>query len=206
MSSQRLDFSPKKWPSQARSRATFDALVEACARLLAEKGYARLTTNHIAERAGVGIASLYEYFPDKDVLVAQVAERLVDRVMARLNAHMTDILAARVDHAVALWIDRIHQTLEGEKTLVAVFIYQVPYTNRLPAIRNLTKVLISFSEQARGRAGVALRQPRVELHLIINLVSSTLLQLILEPPSEVTAEEMKAALSAKVAEWLQLPA
>ena len=78
------DFAPKKIPAQRRSRDTFEALVEACTRLLPEQGYAGTTTNHIADRAGVGIASLYEYFPGKDAIVAQVAERLVQRVLARL--------------------------------------------------------------------------------------------------------------------------
>ena len=51
----RHDFSPKKLPRQARSRVTFDAIVEACARLLVERGYGAVTTNHIAEAAGVSI-------------------------------------------------------------------------------------------------------------------------------------------------------
>lgn len=202
MAQQDTDFPPKKWPSQQRSRMTFEALVEACARLLAERGYARLTTNHVAERAGVGIASLYEYFPDKDALVARVAERLVHRVMHRLGEHMDAILAAPPENAIALWIDRIHRTLEEEKALVAVFVYEVPYTNRLPVVRNINEELLRFSEQARGRAGVDLAQPRVELYLIINLVSSTILQLVLDPPPDVRIEEMKHALAARVGQWL----
>ena len=55
--------------AQRRAQLTFDALVEACARLLPELGYAGVTTNHVAEAAGVGIASLYEYFPGKDAIV-----------------------------------------------------------------------------------------------------------------------------------------
>lgn len=43
------EFQPKKLPRQARSRQTFDAIVEACAQLLVTNGYGALTTNHIAE-------------------------------------------------------------------------------------------------------------------------------------------------------------
>ena len=73
--SQPIDFAPKKLPSQQRSRETFEAVIGACTWLLPRRGYAGTTTNHIAERAGVNIASLYEYFPGKDAVVAQVAER-----------------------------------------------------------------------------------------------------------------------------------
>lgn len=45
----------KKQPQQRRARATVDAIVDACTRLMAERGYAAVTTNHIAAEAGVGI-------------------------------------------------------------------------------------------------------------------------------------------------------
>ena len=51
---------PRKLPAQRRSQQTFDAIVEAGTQLLPLLGYAGTTTNHIAERAGVNIASLYE--------------------------------------------------------------------------------------------------------------------------------------------------
>lgn len=202
MAKQHTDFSPKKWPKQQRSRVTFEALVEACARLLVERGYVGVTTNHIAERAGVGIASLYEYFPDKDAVVAQVAERLVDRVMARLGEHMAAILEAVPEDAVSLWIERIYETLWRERALVSVFVHQVPYTHRLPAVRNITDILVRFSEQARARAGVNLARPRAELYLLVNLVSTTILQLILEPPEDVSVAEMRRALAERVDQWL----
>src|SRR5262245_23308252 len=110
-SAQRLDLSPKKRPGQTRSRQTFDALVEACTGLLPERGYAGTTTNHIAERAGVNVASLYEYFPGKDAIVAQVAERLVERVLARLEEGLPRVMEAPEDDAVRLWILLIHQTV-----------------------------------------------------------------------------------------------
>lgn len=65
---------PRKRPSQARSRATVDAILEAAARVFAARGYAGATTNHIAARAGVSVGSLYEYFPNKDALLVALVE------------------------------------------------------------------------------------------------------------------------------------
>jgi AcrR family transcriptional regulator len=67
--------SPRKTPRQERSRATVEALLDATADILGREGYARLTTNRIAERAGVNIASLYQYFPGKDAIVAELRRR-----------------------------------------------------------------------------------------------------------------------------------
>ncbi len=55
----------RKQPSQARSKATVDAIVEAAARILGDQGWAGFTTNKVAEAAGVSIGSYYQYFPDK---------------------------------------------------------------------------------------------------------------------------------------------
>ena len=73
MSKRRL--SPRKIPRQERSRATVEALLEATTDILVRQGYAKLTTNRIAERAGVNIASLYQYFPGKEAIVAELRRR-----------------------------------------------------------------------------------------------------------------------------------
>lgn len=179
---------------------TFDALVEACARLLPELGYDKLTTQAIAERAGVGIGSLYEYFPGKDAIIAVVVERLVERVMTRLTTDLDAILADRsaADDGVDRWIERLFEIVEAERTLVAVLLDQVPYTRQLDSLRDLPQTLLDFSERARVSAGVELRQPSVALILINNLVATTILQVVLEPPNGTSRAELIATLSAHV--------
>ena len=66
------ELAPRKRPTQARAQRTYRAIVEAGARVLERHGYEALTTNRVAELAGVGIASLYEYFPNKHALTAEV--------------------------------------------------------------------------------------------------------------------------------------
>ncbi|MDQ8038007.1 MAG: TetR/AcrR family transcriptional regulator, partial [Pedobacter sp.] len=175
---QAFDLEPRKLPAQQRSQATFDAVVESCARLLPELGYAGITTNHIAETAGVGVASLYEYFPGKDAVIAQVAERLVQRVMTRLGVAMTAILKAEPQaRPMRIWMQAIYDTLQKEKKLVAIFVYQIPYTNQLPVIKGLRPLLMQFSQTARQDAGarILVSPSQASLLLINNLVSSTLL-------------------------------
>jgi AcrR family transcriptional regulator len=199
------DFAPKKRPAQQRSQQTFDALVDACTGLLPEQGYAGTTTNHIAARAGVSVASLYEYFPGKDAIVAQVAERLVQRVLARLAEGLPHVLAAPPDDGVRLWIDLIHRTVAREKALVAVFQREIPYTNQLAPMRALGGRLLDFSQQLRTRAGAFVRSDfsDARLHLLINLVSSTILQCVLDPPSDVSRRALLDELTLRVEEWIR---
>jgi AcrR family transcriptional regulator len=64
----------RKKPKQARSKATVDAIVEATGQVFEKEGFRRTTTTAVAERAGVSVGSLYQYFPDKKTLLAAFFE------------------------------------------------------------------------------------------------------------------------------------
>lgn len=201
------DLEPRKWPSQRRSRETFEALVEAATGILAERGYAGATTNHIAERAGVNIASLYEYFPGKDALVAQVADRLVRRVLARLAEDAARAGEAGEAEAVRRWLRAVLETVGRERELIAVLLYQVPYVQQLEPLRALREELLAFSRRLRDEAGgfVAPGFNEATLHLTINLVTSTVMQLLQEPPRDVEPEALFEELVVRVEEWIRGP-
>lgn len=74
----------RKKPRQSRSRETVDVLLEAAAQMFAREG-AATTTNRIAERAGVSIGTLYQYFPNKEALLRALAERHVQSAGVRLR-------------------------------------------------------------------------------------------------------------------------
>jgi AcrR family transcriptional regulator len=76
----------RKLPRQARALATTDAILDAAAHLLGERGWLALTTNAVAEAAGVSIGSLYQYFPNKLALIEAVRRRHFDDILAVLHA------------------------------------------------------------------------------------------------------------------------
>lgn len=196
------EIEPNKRPTQARARATFDAIVTACARLLATEGYADVTTNHIARAAGVGIGSVYEYFPGKDAIVAEVAARLVDRILADLTRAMPTILAEPPATRTRAFMDIIYEILVRERRLVAVFVEEVPYTRALPSMRSVNERLFALSHAMQVGAGITLVHEAATLHLMINLTTTTILQLVLDPPSDVPADEMLSALAHRIATWV----
>ena len=67
-------------PQQKRALETVQAIVEAAGQLLVEKGFANTTTNAIAERAGVSIGSLYQYFGNKDAVYLALTRRHFERI------------------------------------------------------------------------------------------------------------------------------
>ena len=63
---------PRKRPKQGRSTHLVEAIQQACQQILENEGAEHLTTQRIADVAGVTIGSLYQYFPNKEAVVADV--------------------------------------------------------------------------------------------------------------------------------------
>src|SRR5690349_5163732 len=82
--------SPRKRPKQERSAAMVETLLVAAARVFVREGYAKATTNRIADAAGVSVGSLYQSFPSKAALAVELLRRdrdgLIELVTARLAA------------------------------------------------------------------------------------------------------------------------
>ncbi|MCM2293444.1 TetR/AcrR family transcriptional regulator [Allorhizobium sp. BGMRC 0089] len=81
------EIDPRKYPRQARSTAMVEAIVEAAARILETAGPEGFNTNAIAERAGVSIGSLYQYFPSKQALVAALIRTERQTFLNALHKH-----------------------------------------------------------------------------------------------------------------------
>lgn len=91
---------PRKRPSQARAAATVAAILEAAARILEERGLEGFNTNAVAERAGVSVGSLYQYFPGKDAIAAALVARELDGAAGRLEAAVAASERLGLDAAV----------------------------------------------------------------------------------------------------------
>ena len=73
-------FEPRKTPVQARSAVTVEAISEATIQVLLSHGGDRLTTTLVAERAGVSVGTLYQYYPNKEALLFAVLEAAMNRM------------------------------------------------------------------------------------------------------------------------------
>lgn len=99
----------RRVPRQQRARLTVDAVLDAVVRILKREGVAAVTTNRIAEVAGVSVGSIYQYFPDKQAIFIALHKRHVeeiDRLVERtLVAHASVSLADLIRAMVGALID-----------------------------------------------------------------------------------------------------
>jgi AcrR family transcriptional regulator len=82
----RPSLKPRKQPRQARSLATVNTIFEATIQVLVSDGPRRLTTTCVADRAGVSVGSMYQYFPNKQALFYALNERYLVSLAERIEA------------------------------------------------------------------------------------------------------------------------
>lgn len=75
----------RRQPTQRRSARRVERMLDACAELLDEIGYESLSTTRIAERAGVAIGSVYQFFPDKRAITQELTRRNVELFVTRVG-------------------------------------------------------------------------------------------------------------------------
>jgi AcrR family transcriptional regulator len=92
---------PRKAPRQSRSALTVAAILDATARILVERGYAATSTNAVAERAGVSVGSLYQYFPNKDALIAALHTRHVEQMKSVIESALVRAMGVSLDDGLA---------------------------------------------------------------------------------------------------------
>jgi len=96
---------PRKQPVQARSATTVLAIFEASIQVLLSVGYRKLTTSRVAERAGVSVGTLYQYFPNRQALIRAVLERYLAEMSASIEAESRSLHGLSLDEIAAGLVD-----------------------------------------------------------------------------------------------------
>jgi AcrR family transcriptional regulator len=110
----------RRVPVQGRSLDKVNRMLDACAVLLDEGGYEALSTTQVADRAGVAIGSLYQFFPDKRAVVQALAMRNLDTYVTQVHARLASCAGRDWLESVEAVIDDfidLHRTTPGFRTL-----------------------------------------------------------------------------------------
>ncbi len=181
---------PRRKAKQERSRETVDAIQEAAARVLIERGYALATTNRIAQTAGVSIGTLYEYYANKeDVFDALIRRELDGLVVAirnqefRPGAHVDETLSQLLAAAMGAvrYGPQLFRSLEqvpdakfrrqlaDARRLVIQFVRQVLEHHRAELVVSdldlAAFVIVSAAEGVGGNAVAEIFDDRLEQEL-----------------------------------------
>ena len=121
-SSRDTELDLRRAPLQSRGQATFDHILDATSQLLDELGLEGVNTNSIAKAAGVNIATLYQYFPNKRAILLALFQRQAERRVSAAQSLLAGIgrtpeWPARID-AFVDGMARLRAELPGTAALM----------------------------------------------------------------------------------------
>jgi AcrR family transcriptional regulator len=179
-----VSMNPRKSASQARSQATVEALLDATARILLHEGYDRASTNRIAVIAGVSIGSLYQYYPNKESLVAALVARHNRQILALLRDAMAAVASLDLESAMRELIGAMVDAHRVDPELHRIFDEQVPRMGQLAeieAIKHETFAVVrAYLESRRSEIGVT--DLDTATFICVTTVETLTHEIVIRPP------------------------
>lgn len=141
----------RREPKQERARQTVEAVLEAVPRVLRRHGAEAITTNRVAEVAGVSIGSLYQYFPDKQAIFTALHDRHVDDVRNVIERTVADCASAPLEDLTADLVERLADVHAKDAELHEMVSSAVPSSKRgfTRALQSTFEKVISPAEPDR---------------------------------------------------------
>lgn len=117
----------RRKPQQRRAQQTVEAILDAVTRILKREGLDRVTTNRIAEVAGVSIGSVYQYFPDKRAIFVALHERHVEQIDRLVESKMLEHAASPLEMLMRAMIEAMVDAHVPDPELYELLLNQVPH-------------------------------------------------------------------------------
>jgi AcrR family transcriptional regulator len=177
---------PIKSPTQERSRFTVEQIVEAAAQVFAERGYAGATTNHIAERAGVSIGSVYQYFPNKEAILVTLAKRHVEMAGNMLMGLVAgrNLLETDLTELLRLFIQATLELHTGNPRLNYVILSEAVWSAE--AMEQVHELEDQFIDQLalslNTHRQVSVKNSRHAAYILVHMIKNLAHEFVIHPP------------------------
>jgi AcrR family transcriptional regulator len=188
---------PRKQPKQSRSKVTVEAILEATTHILVEEGYDKANTNRIAERAGISIGSLYQYFPNKESLMTALMEQHAQEMAELVGTKLDRLFDSPLEIAIPEIITAVVAAHAINPRLHQVLSEEIPRSERSPQMQQanerITALLRAYLERWRD-----LIQPQ-NIDLTVFILSRTVDSLchaaVIEQPNLVSDSQFETEVS-----------
>jgi len=200
----RVRTNPRKQPKQRRASATVEAILTATARILVRDGFERASTNRIADEAGVSVGSLYQYFPNKEALVAVLMERHVREMYAVLEREIARLSSLPLRRAVQELVDLMVRAHAVEPKLHRVFAEQVPRVGQLKRIVEVERRFEALIRDVLERLGDRVRPRNLEMaaFVVIQAVEALTHAAVLYHPDKLGSDDFTEEVVELVVRYL----
>ncbi len=183
-----------------------NALLEATARVLVRDGFERASTNRIADRAGVSVGSLYQYFPNREALVAALVDRHVEKMNAIIAAAFERIQTLPLRAATRAMVDTILEVhLKVDPGLHKVLAEEVPRVGALNRMEDVQlrahDLALSYLEAHRGE--IRPRNLSLAALLAVEIFEALTHQAVLSRPELLENDQFAIEVTDLVVRYLE---
>ena len=119
--------SHRRLPKQRRALQTVDAVLDAIVRVLKREGLKAVTTNRVAEVAGVSIGSVYQYFPDKQAIFVALHQRHINQIDRMVETKLIEHAASSLDDVMRAMIEGMIDVHSADPELYELLATEVPH-------------------------------------------------------------------------------
>jgi AcrR family transcriptional regulator len=183
---------PKRTPRQERSRSTVEFILEAAAQIMARDGTLRLTTNRIAETAGVAVASLYQYFPNKEAIVSALFEQELAEERAEVAKRTGELRGRSIRETIRVGIESVIALHARRPKLVKSILELLPLLGRAEALSGARQQVIELVRDTLRARHAELRAARaadIRAFVIVQAVEGVIHAAAAERPEYLTDPE-----------------
>jgi AcrR family transcriptional regulator len=197
---------PRKMPSQERSRKTMAAVYESAAHIFVNVGYAEATTDQIAEKAGVSIGTLYNYFSGKEAILNGLWEQHMNEIKAAVQEVDQNIRRQSfIDrNIVPVLLNLVLEIVSYERLGNRLFVSPVGLPEAFLQKRRELGIYIESAMEAvfRDFANVRIRNPKIGVHILWATVQAVIHDYILSNSEEIKPEELIDELGDMLARYV----
>ena len=117
----------RRRPKQRRARQTVEAVLDAVMRIVKREGIKAVTTNRIAEVAGVSIGSVYQYFPDKRAIFIALHERHIQQIDRLVETKLVENAESPLDKLIRAMVEATIEAHETDPEFYGLLMAEVPH-------------------------------------------------------------------------------
>lgn len=191
----------RRRPRQRRARQTVEAVLDAVARVLKREGVKAITTNRIAEVAGVSIGSVYQYFPDKRAIFIALHQRHIEQVDRLVETKLVENASSSLEELIRAMVEAMIDAHSPDPALYELMLTEVPH--RVEGTRDFSVRLHGAFRLAISARAHELRKGRdldklvfIVTHMVESLSHGVVLR---RPPALSPAEAKEEVVHAVLA-------
>ena len=202
----------RRRPSQRRAQMTFQAIQEACIKILEREGEAALNTNHISEVAGISVGTLYKYFPNKDAILESLCNDMLmmslehidtmsDKFIDTARYSLEDTIRQMIGIEIGRHRELLRQFKSYYRDIHWKFVYEYYVTNNLPG-RIHTRVWIEKLLN-KYRDNLAVDDLSLAANMVTHIMTGTIHSAISSSPDMLSDDSLEQELGTAILRYLK---